>query len=122
MKSKIQSLIDRKIFKPTKLPKNKYAIGCKWAHKVKRSVYGTADWYKARLVAKGFSQECQVNYEEVFAPVVKYTTMHMIIAITANKQQTWQMDVKTAFYMVIQMKKSICPYQKVMMIMGTLIV
>lgn len=42
--------------------------------------------YKARLVAKGYSQEYGVDYEEIFAPVVRMETVRLMFAIAAQKQ------------------------------------
>jgi hypothetical protein len=47
---------------------------------------------------EGFSLIEGVNYDETFAPVVRYTSIRSIIATTAK--MGWsihQMDVKTAF-------------------------
>eukprot|EP00253_Pinus_taeda_P001650 PITA_01650 len=56
------------------------------------------DKFKARCVARGFSQKEGVDYNEIFALVARYTTIHSIIALATS--QGWnlhQMDVKTAF-------------------------
>ena len=54
--------------------------------------------YKARFFSPGFSQIEGINYEETFAPVARYSSIRMILALLA--QMGWhihQMDVKTAF-------------------------
>ena len=40
------------------------------------------DRYKARLVVKGYKQNLEIDYFEVFAPVVRFDTVLMIIFLT----------------------------------------
>ena len=73
-------------FHSFKLPLCSKAIGSKWVFKIKRKPDGSIDRYKVRIVAKGFSQVHQVDYDETFAPVVKYVTPRMNLALAiANK-------------------------------------
>nr|GEY14632.1 copia protein [Tanacetum cinerariifolium] len=47
------------------------AIGTKWAFRNKKDERGIVVRDKARLVAQGHTQEEEINYEEVFAPVAR---------------------------------------------------
>jgi hypothetical protein len=54
--------------------------------------------YKARLVARGFSQEYSVNYFETYAPVARFVSIRLILALAVKHYlHVQQMDVQTAF-------------------------
>ena len=75
------------------LPADRSAIGSRWLFRKKDD-----GRYKARLVAKGYSQLPGVDYEETFAPVAKFTTIRLLLALCCESD--WElcgMDVKTAF-------------------------
>jgi hypothetical protein len=60
-----------------------HAIGSRWFMKVKHNADGSLDRYKARLVAKGYSQRPCFDFKETFAPTVRYSTIHIVLALTA---------------------------------------
>ena len=80
------------------LPDGRKAIGCKWVFKLKRDEKGEIARFKARLVAQGFSQKYGVDYDEVFAPVARSTTLRVLLSFAGrNKYIVKHFDVKTAF-------------------------
>lgn len=73
-------------------------IGCKWIFCVKRYSNGTMERYKAHLVAKGFNQRSGVDYSDTFNPVVKPTTIRVILCSTlVNGWSLQQLDINNAF-------------------------
>jgi hypothetical protein len=98
IRAELKSMRLRGVFRAAKLPTGQRAIGTKWVFKIKRNADGSINKYKARLVAKGCKQKYGIDYTETFAPVVKYVTLRMVIALA--KLLGWpvdQLDVVTAF-------------------------
>lgn len=59
---------------------------------------GTLERRKARLVAKGFQQYAGIDYEETFSPVIKASTVRIILTIAVFfNWEVRQMDINNAF-------------------------
>ena len=98
MDEEIQSLKENNTWKLVKLPNGKKAMKCKWVFKKKINSQGKVVRFKARLCAKGYTQQEGVDYFETFAPVMKYKSMRIILAIVAKLDYEFkQLDVLTAF-------------------------
>ena len=63
------------------LPPGHKVIGCKWVFKVKLKPDGSFERYKAQLVTKGFQQTLGLDYFETFSPVVKPTTIQIVLSL-----------------------------------------
>jgi hypothetical protein len=73
-------------------------LPCKWVLKVKRDAMGNVERFKARLVVCGNFQRPGVDYEEVFAPTSRYSTVRTFLAVVAEADlEMCQLDVETAF-------------------------
>ena len=54
--------------------------------------------YKVKLAAKRYAQKEGVDYNEIFSPVVKYSSIRMFLTIVAQFDlELEKMDVKTLF-------------------------
>ncbi|POM59063.1 Hypothetical protein PHPALM_36206 [Phytophthora palmivora] len=59
---------------------------------------GEIDRFKARLVIKSFLQEHGIDYNKIFAPVIKMEVLRLLFTIAVQMGlEIHQMDVKTAF-------------------------
>ena len=92
------SFVKTELYDEVEHPRGRKVVDCKWVFKVKRGPDGEITRYKARLVARGFTQVAGINYTETFAPVAKFTSIRMLLALAARDDlELHQMDVKTAF-------------------------
>ncbi|GJY41015.1 retrovirus-related pol polyprotein from transposon TNT 1-94 [Tanacetum coccineum] len=80
------------------LPNRKRAIVTKWVFRNKMDERGIMIRNKARLVAQGYIQEQGINYDEVFALVVRIEAIRLFLAYASFKDfMVYQIDVKSAF-------------------------
>ena len=98
MESEMNSIHANGRWDLVELPKNRKALPCRWVYRLKQTTDSPRPKYKARIVAKGFRQEYGVDFDEVFSPVVKMTTLRFLLRVVAAENlELHQLDVKTAF-------------------------
>ena len=69
----------------------------KWVYRIKNEHDGS-NRYKVRLVVKGFQQKKGIDYSDIFSPVVKMSTIRLILGmVAAENLHLEQLDEKTAF-------------------------
>lgn len=92
------SFIKNKCWTLVDSPAGHKPVKCKWVFSKKRGLNGELLKYKARLVAKGYTQKYGVDYHETFSPVVRYSTIRILLALAAQYDMIVEhLDVKTAF-------------------------
>ncbi|KAA0051598.1 Retrovirus-related Pol polyprotein from transposon TNT 1-94 [Cucumis melo var. makuwa] len=75
----------------------KTALRNKWVYRIKQE-HTSKLRYKARLVVKGFNQKKCIDFDEIFALLVKMSFIRVVLGLAASLDlEVEQMDVKTAF-------------------------
>ncbi|KAL6336690.1 hypothetical protein AAG906_036004 [Vitis piasezkii] len=98
MRDEMESLHENHSFELVKLPKGKRALKNRWVYRVKQEEHTSQPRYKARLVVKGFNQKKGIDFDEIFSPVVKMSSIRVVLGLAASLDlEIQQMDVKTAF-------------------------
>nr|GEZ21116.1 ribonuclease H-like domain-containing protein [Tanacetum cinerariifolium] len=93
----------QKVWVLVDLAKGKQAIGLKWVFRNKKDERGKVIRNKARLVAQGHPQEEGIDYEEVFAPVVRIESIRLFIEYASFMGF---MDLKTLIILIRFTKSS----------------
>ena len=98
MNEEMSSLLENNTWSLEPVPPGFKPLPVKWVYKIKRGADGQIQRFKARLVVKGFRQVEGLDYNEVYAPVAKHTTLRVLLSLVAElDMELDHLDVKTAF-------------------------
>jgi len=98
IQAEVQSLWENGTWELTDLPDGQTVTPTEMLAERKRGADGGIDKYKGRFVVRGDKQTYLVDYTEVWAPVVRYTTLRVFLAYCAARGMAIeQTDVATAF-------------------------
>jgi len=86
MNDEIIALKQNKTFDVVNKPIGRNIVGSKWVFKTKKHADGTLERFRARAVVQGFSQAPGFDFEDTFAPVIRYKSLRLVIAICARNQ------------------------------------
>ena len=79
MEEEITSIEENDTWKLVKAPKSCKPIGVEWVYKLKKDPLGEIVKHQARLVVTGYRQRYGIDYDEVFARVAHFESIHILI-------------------------------------------
>ena len=82
-RSELETFKRMEVFEEVKKLNDCKIIGCKWVFRYKLGPDGQIKKYKACLVVQGFSQIEGIDYNETFAPVTKFNSIQLLLALSA---------------------------------------
>jgi hypothetical protein len=93
----LASMYENQVWELVPLPPGQRAIACRWLC-TDKLLADLSTMEKARLIVLGHLQRAGLDYQEIFAPVLKMESVRMLLALIAkNDMEFIQGDVKTAF-------------------------
>ncbi|GEM08157.1 gag-Pol polyprotein [Rhodotorula toruloides] len=80
------------------VPPDAKILYCRFVYHRKKDEHGRVTGHKVRLVAQGFSQRPGIDFRDTFAPVAKFTSIRVLLALAARqKMLIHQADVDKAY-------------------------
>ena len=76
-----QSIIKNDVWEVVPRLEGKSVVTSKWIYKIKHAADCSIEKYKERFVACGFFHKEGIDYEETFAPISRYTSLRLVLAL-----------------------------------------
>ena len=82
----------------SQVPRGSNLMNCHYVFDVKRLRDATVEKFKARLVADGNTQKFGIDYDRIFATVIKSATIRLVLILaTAHDYNLTQIDIRQAY-------------------------
>jgi hypothetical protein len=85
MIDEIKSIEENNTWRLVDSPIGHKPIGLKRVFKLKKDPSGVVVKHNARLVAMGYAHRAGVDFDEVFAPVVRLDSVRLLLALAAQE-------------------------------------
>ena len=98
MQEEYLSHIENGTWTLVKKPEDRKILKMKWVYKIKTDENGNDIKYKSRLCIRGCAQKYGIDYDETFAPVIRYSGIRFMLTIALkNDLVAHHVDIKTAY-------------------------
>lgn len=99
MELEIEALKQLDTWELVELSLRRKVVFKKWVYDAKWNGEGVVVRPKARLVARGFTQVQDIDFQEVYSPVSRYSTVPLVTSVSVKFGQKRRLsDVKNAFF------------------------
>jgi len=82
MNEELKSVKANDVWEVIPKPAGRKIVASRWGYTVKGNAQGEVERYKAWIVTQRFSQILGQGYDEIFAPVVRYNSPRLLLALS----------------------------------------
>ena len=112
VENELADLVSFNIWKLVKRISEMSIVSCKWVFLMKYETDDHLKRFKARLVVRDFTQQFDVNYENIFAPVIQFDSLRILLALAARFQ--WVVHIMNAQNIYLNSKLDKKIYMKIL--------
>eukprot|EP00253_Pinus_taeda_P010762 PITA_10762 len=83
MVEEYDSIVRNNVWDMVSRPEKKSSVSSYCLYKIKQATDGSVEKHKAIFIARGFSEFEEIDYDETFAPVARYSSIRSMLALSA---------------------------------------